>query len=717
MTEDEKSPPPANPEQEARTVFIPSGKPLPQVPPQSSVTPPDGSTSVPPPTPEREEVTQPPTPGPIMPPPDASNSGGWDASPPSPPTVPPADPAAEASWDAPPAAPPPPVPLPPPAPSPSPTSYGDGLSTSFAPRADGKGIQVGDVLNHIFEVKRFIARGGMGEVFEGSNVNSDERVAIKVMLPALAADPNVISMFRKEARTLTKLQHEALVQYRVLAQEPQLGVLYIVTEYIDGTNLADVLGTIAATPDQLRMLLRRLASGLAAAHALGAIHRDISPDNVLLEDGKLARAKIIDFGIAKDLDPGSATIVGDGFAGKLNYVAPEQLGDFGRAVGPWTDVYSLGLVIMAVALGRNVQMGGSLVDAVDKRRAGPDLSDMPDEVRPVLEQMLRPNPAERLSSMEAVLAELDRSAAPPASVWTGADTEEGGSNRLLPIIGGVVALLVVLAAAGWYFMGGSKPAGSTAGGPAIAATDSRDPIEVSRSVVDATLPSVSCTWLQIVDVTKSDNGPLVKLTGVAGNPSEAQSEISQALAQRKILGANLDFEEVSPITQSGCAALDTYRQVRAPVSTRLSVPQRKFEMRMQPPGKAFAGLSAANAIVDIAIADPKADFALIGIEPSGVITVLEGSRAGFIAAVKQSDNGTPLADMGGDKYRMQLDLDHTGWSGLLLLTGQGPFPKTLIAPPLGARGPNWTDEFVKSAAAKGWQADMVWFKSVDEVKE
>ena len=102
------------------------------------------------------------------------------------------------------------------------------------------GIKVGDVLNHIFEVKRFLARGGMGEVFEGCNVNTDEKVAIKVMLPALANDEKVIAMFRKEARTLTKLHHQALVQYRVLAQEPQLHVLYIVTDFIEGTNLGSV---------------------------------------------------------------------------------------------------------------------------------------------------------------------------------------------------------------------------------------------------------------------------------------------------------------------------------------------------------------------------------------------------------------------------------------------------------------------------------------------
>ena len=185
-------------------------------------------------------------------------------------------------------------------------------------------IRVGDVLNGIFEVKRFIARGGMGEVFEGVNSQTEEKVAIKVILPALAADPKVEAMFRKEAKTLTKLSHPALVQYRVLAHDPNLGLLYIVTDFIDGTSLNEAMAGLGATPSELLALTRRLAEGLRSAHELGAIHRDLSPDNVLLERGRLERARIIDFGIAKDLDPGNATIIGDGFAGKLGFVAPDR---------------------------------------------------------------------------------------------------------------------------------------------------------------------------------------------------------------------------------------------------------------------------------------------------------------------------------------------------------------------------------------------------------
>jgi serine/threonine-protein kinase len=305
----------------------------------------------------------------------------------------------------------PPAPEPPP-PAPAATNAA-GSAAGIAPHKDAVGIKVGDVLNHIFRVDRFLARGGMGEVFVGCNVNVDEKVAIKVMLPALAGDEKIVAMFRKEARTLTKLNHPALVQYRVLAQEPQLHVLYIVTDFIEGTNLGTALATLKPSPDELAGLLRRLASGLAAAHELGAVHRDMSPDNIILEGDDLHRATIIDFGIAKDLDASSATIVGDGFAGKLNYVAPEQLGDFGREIGPWTDVYSLGLVILAVAQGRTVDMSGSLVDAIDKRRKGPDISEVPGNLRNLVRDMLKPDPKDRLRSMDEVLGRLERLKLPP----------------------------------------------------------------------------------------------------------------------------------------------------------------------------------------------------------------------------------------------------------------------------------------------------------------
>ncbi|HWU81051.1 MAG TPA: serine/threonine-protein kinase, partial [Caulobacter sp.] len=269
-------------------------------------------------------------------------------------------------------------------------------------------LPIGFVLNGIYEVKRFIARGGMGEVYEGVNVNADERVAVKVILPHLAADPKVQALFRKEAKTLISLAHPALVQYRVLAREPRKDLLYIVTDYIDGEPLTQLIGKgPPPTTAELVRLTRRLAEGLEAAHSHGAIHRDISPENILLPDGVLNRAKIIDFGIAKSMEIGAQTVVGDGFAGKLGYVAPEQFGDFDRRIGPWTDVYSLGLVALALAGGKAPDMGTTLVEAIDRRRAGPDIETVPPLLRPLFARMLSPDPRSRPQTMAEVIAALD----------------------------------------------------------------------------------------------------------------------------------------------------------------------------------------------------------------------------------------------------------------------------------------------------------------------
>lgn len=592
---------------------------------------------------------------------------------------------------------------------------------------EARSIQVGDVLNHIFAVQRFIARGGMGEVFEGINVNSDERVAIKGIRPHLAADPAVQAMFRKEARTLTRLSHPALVQYRVLAQEPMIGTFYIVTEYIDGQNMSDVMKDIDATPAQLRLLIKRLAEGLSAAHQLGAIHRDISPDNIMLEEGKLERAKVIDFGIAKDLDASSGTIVGDGFAGKLNYVAPEQLGDFNREIGPWTDVYSLGLTILALARKKDVDMGGSMVDAVDKRRAGPDLSPIPEELRPVLEKMLKPNPVDRARSMEEVIQLLSGpvagglAAAPvaPAAKPVKAPKppkqpgESGGlaGKKGLLIGGGVAAAALIGVLALTLGGGGDEPvvsqaAPTTAAGPAAPVGD---PATVAREAVASGLATVPCTWLDLVNAEAQGSSVALSFRGVAGKPAEAQGAIGKLLAAKGLQAGTIDFSDVSPIDARECAPIEAFRQIRDRSVEHLSVPQRSFEMvKLGSDAGIDAGKPGAQAVINVDLGGLSGELTLVGIEGSGEMTQ-------FITQRSDLTNSPDIKQVPPSTYRIPLNTTHTGWSGILMLTGKGPFDAGLLNGPAGSRSGDWAQRFLQSAQQRGWKAEMVWYRTVDEV--
>ena len=351
------------------------------------------------------------------------------------------------------------------------------------------GALVGRVLNDMFEVTRYITQGGMGEVYEGRNTAGGARVAIKVILPQYAADAQFFALFQREAGALERLGHDAIVKYRTLAFDRAAGVHYLVLEYIPGPSLADVLdGTPAASGVAMR-LLKRLAAGLDAAHSLGVVHRDLSPDNILLRDGHIERATIIDFGIAKDTEIGAKSVVGEAFAGKFGYAAPEVFGKYGREVGAWSDVYSLALVIAAVARGRPLDMGVTIVDALDARGSVPALDGFDDALAGVLGLMLVPDPAHRLRSMGEVLAAIeqpapfapaarepgaaaatvDRLDTPPPSgpsfvrVDAVAPQPQSKPKSRLPLFASGGVALAALIAVGVYFLGGgTKPAAPAA---------------------------------------------------------------------------------------------------------------------------------------------------------------------------------------------------------------------------------------------------------------
>lgn len=335
--------------------------------------------------------------------------------------------------------------------------------TVFLPRT---GLAPGVRLNGIYEIERLIATGGMGEVYQGRAIQTGDAVAIKIVRSDMAQDANVITLFRNEASALHNLYNEAIVRYYVFTVDPATQATYLAMEFVDGQSLSDRLKQGPMPLEEVDMLRRRIASGLQAAHLLGITHRDVSPDNIILPGGQVTRAKIIDFGIAKS-KLAEKTVIGSGFAGKYNYVSPEQLGLYGAEVTGKSDIYSLGLVLAEALGGRPLDMGGTQMQILEKRRRVPDLATIDKRIRPLLARMLAPDPKDRPADMAEVASWQTKGSANSAA----------GGGRAFPwaLVAGVAAL-ALLAGGGffaWKMLGGAAPVQQAMNAPPPSLTDDR----------------------------------------------------------------------------------------------------------------------------------------------------------------------------------------------------------------------------------------------------
>ena len=286
-----------------------------------------------------------------------------------------------------------------------------------------EGVRPGVQLNGIYEIDEHVATGGMGEVYRGHNIQTGDPVAIKLVLREFARDQGILALFRKEASILNHLSHDAIVRYHVFTIDPVLGRPYLAMEFVDGQSLGERLQSGPLDPRSARRMLSRVASGLSVAHEAGVIHRDLSPDNIVLQGGNVDKTKIIDFGIARSANIGGGTLLGGSFAGKYKFVSPEQLGLFGGEVTERSDIYSLGLVLAAALRGEPLDMSGSPVEVIEKRRQLPDLDGIDPDLRPLVEAMLQPDPRDRPQSAAEIVEWLratgSASAAPSMSALPG----------------------------------------------------------------------------------------------------------------------------------------------------------------------------------------------------------------------------------------------------------------------------------------------------------
>jgi len=275
-----------------------------------------------------------------------------------------------------------------------------------------------------YRIDEELGAGGMGAVYRAAVVDRTSvglapgaDVAIKIVHPHLLATPGFFKRFLREAEIGRKVQHESVVRtYDVDATVVDgKQINYMVMEYVRGKSLRQVAGDLGAVPDALlREIALQTAAGLAAIHAQGIVHRDLKPENVLLTDDQ--RVRIMDLGVAR-LAEASIAITREGqFAGSLLFAAPEQLS--GGAVGPTSDLYSLGVTLLELATGEHPfrrDDAGAVIRAhlqdVPRRAhdVNPDVSSFLSEV---IATLAAKDPAQRFASAEAlrgVLADGERS--------------------------------------------------------------------------------------------------------------------------------------------------------------------------------------------------------------------------------------------------------------------------------------------------------------------
>src|SRR4051794_31914195 len=208
------------------------------------------------------------------------------------------------------------------------------------------------LLDGKYQILDRLGIGGMGEIFKVRHIHLNELRVIKIMRPNVAADDQGMQRFLQEARTSTMIKHKNLAMLYDFAQLDD-GSYYMVWEFIDGTNIQKWIGQNGPMPSRLAIEIAIQAlNGLDHLHAMGLIHRDISPENIMLSQdhqGKLL-VKVIDFGIAKQLAEGEG---GQGltqtgmFLGKLKYASPEQAGFLkeNEYLDPRSDLYSSATVM------------------------------------------------------------------------------------------------------------------------------------------------------------------------------------------------------------------------------------------------------------------------------------------------------------------------------------------------------------------------------------
>jgi hypothetical protein len=267
-------------------------------------------------------------------------------------------------------------------------------------------------LGDAYTIEGEIGRGGMGVVYRARDERLQRRVAIKVLPPELAFQQDIRERFTREAQTAARLGHPHIVPIHTVGEG--MGLVYFVMGYVDGESVAARIRRRGKLPlDEVRRIMAETADALSAAHAVSIIHRDIKPDNILLE-GPRGRVMVTDFGIAKALSASSgATLTGAGVAiGTPAFMSPEQAAGE-REIDGRSDLYSLGIVSYQMLTGELPFSAPTVAGILMKQitEVAPDVrtrrQDVPEDLALAVSRCLEKDPENRWPTADTLRRALE----------------------------------------------------------------------------------------------------------------------------------------------------------------------------------------------------------------------------------------------------------------------------------------------------------------------
>ena len=349
-------------------------------------------------------------------------------------------------------------------------------SAPFSPSpsgASGAGavlLEIGTVLGGRYELLKLLGQGGMGAVYKACDREVDRTVALKVIRPEMAANPEILARFKQELLLSSQVTHRNVIRIYDLGEAQ--GVKFITMEFVEGDNLHQMLKDrgklgVAEAVD----IMEQVTSGLAAAHREGIIHRDLKPANIMVD--KNGRVVLMDFGLARTFSGDGMTQTGT-MLGTMEYMSPEQAQ--GQDVKASSDIFTVGLMLYELLAGTTPFQADSAIASLlmrTQQRASPLVNidkNIPGTLSNIVVKCLEKDPARRYQSAEHLDADLKAWQSGSGLKKVGATATQQRVDRAKELpwlkIGAASVVVVALAAAGtWYVVGKRAIAKDLAHGP------------------------------------------------------------------------------------------------------------------------------------------------------------------------------------------------------------------------------------------------------------